>query len=478
MREITRSEVRRQLDEGFPRLRPPRSAVVVGAGLAGLAAAHELHRAGCDVTVLEASERPGGRAFTLRSPFADGLRAEAGAMTVTPHCDYVTHYRKLLGVELDRSDLLDQDFSYFVNGEFVRADPDSLAAAGLPLAEHERGMSVTDMIERYVTAVAEELGPDLAAPDWAPPAELEHLDRASVQEVLRGRGASQAAIDLMEPLFLEMRGGDLRSASALSWLRHESGHRSLLGEVDGWGKIAGGTDVLPQSFADGLRERIRYRSPVVRLEQDDDAVTVTYLDHGRLATVTTERVVVTVPFSAMRHVDVSHAGLSEAKIDVMRRLRYASIVRVYLQMRRQFWEGRNVSVSTDLPVRWVRDASASQPGPRRILEVLMTGWRSKAVAAMTEEERLNFVLEHVETMFPGTREHYELGVSVAWDHQPWIEGSYVLPERGHGKLMPAIRAPEGRIHFAGEHTSYEPNGGSMSYALESGVRAFVELAAA
>lgn len=169
MREITRSEVRRQLDEGFPRLRPPRSAVVVGAGLAGLAAAHELHRAGCDVTVLEASDRPGGRAFTLRSPFADGLRAEYGAMTVTPHCDYVTHYRKLLGVELDRSDLLDQDFSYFVNGEFVRADPDSLAAAGLPLAEHERGMSVTDMIERYVTAVAEELGPDLAAPDWAPP---------------------------------------------------------------------------------------------------------------------------------------------------------------------------------------------------------------------------------------------------------------------------------------------------------------------
>lgn len=52
------------------------------------------------------------------------------------------------------------------------------------------------------------------------------------------------------------------------------------------------------------------------------------------------------------------------------------------------------------------------------------------------------------------------------------------PERGHGRLMSAIRAPEGRIHFAGEHTGYEPNGGSMSYALESGVRAFVELAVA
>ena len=41
--------------------------------------------------------------------------------------------------------------------------------------------------------------------------------------------------------------------------------------------------------------------------------------------------------------------------------------------------------------------------------------------------------------------------------------------------MPATRRPEGRIHFAGDHTSFEPNGGSMTLALESAARTVLEL---
>ena len=59
---------------------PPRKVIVVGAGHAGLGAAYELVQSGHDVTVLEASHRPGGRIWTLREPFADGLYAEAGAV--------------------------------------------------------------------------------------------------------------------------------------------------------------------------------------------------------------------------------------------------------------------------------------------------------------------------------------------------------------------------------------------------------------
>ena len=120
VREPTQTEVRHHLEADFAGLSTPRSVIVIGAGLAGLATAREARRLGSEVTVLEATERPGGRAYTLRSPFADGLQVEAGAMTVTPHCHYVDHYRRQAEVELDRSDLLDQDFSYFVNGRFAR----------------------------------------------------------------------------------------------------------------------------------------------------------------------------------------------------------------------------------------------------------------------------------------------------------------------------------------------------------------------
>src|SRR5215813_12444626 len=56
-----------------------KTVVVMGAGIAGLSCAYELTRRGHDVTVLEASGRPGGHVRTLHDPFADGLYADAGA---------------------------------------------------------------------------------------------------------------------------------------------------------------------------------------------------------------------------------------------------------------------------------------------------------------------------------------------------------------------------------------------------------------
>ncbi|MFY9820573.1 MAG: FAD-dependent oxidoreductase [Thermoanaerobaculia bacterium] len=75
--------------------------LVVGAGLAGLAAAYELAQAGHEVTVLEARSRAGGRVQTLREPFADGLYVEAGAATVQDTHDWTIHYARLFDLPLD-----------------------------------------------------------------------------------------------------------------------------------------------------------------------------------------------------------------------------------------------------------------------------------------------------------------------------------------------------------------------------------------
>ena len=84
-----------------PAARPLR-VVVIGAGMSGLAAAYELVRAGHDVTVLEARDRVGGRVLTLRSPFAPGHSAEAGAARIPPEHDLTLGYARHFGLELDR----------------------------------------------------------------------------------------------------------------------------------------------------------------------------------------------------------------------------------------------------------------------------------------------------------------------------------------------------------------------------------------
>src|SRR4051812_37947810 len=78
-------------------LSPKQRVLVVGAGLAGLAAAYELTQAGHDVTVLEARSRAGGRVQTLREPFADGLYVEAGGGAGHDTHDWTIHYTRRCG---------------------------------------------------------------------------------------------------------------------------------------------------------------------------------------------------------------------------------------------------------------------------------------------------------------------------------------------------------------------------------------------
>ena len=86
----------------------PKKILIVGAGLAGLSAAYELTRGGHDVTLLEARTRAGGRVFTLRDGFAEGLFVEAGAARIPDHHDFTLRYAELFGLSLDPFEPLGQ----------------------------------------------------------------------------------------------------------------------------------------------------------------------------------------------------------------------------------------------------------------------------------------------------------------------------------------------------------------------------------
>src|SRR5439155_9421728 len=91
-----------------------RQVIVLGAGLAGLATAYELKKAGYAVAVIEARTRPGGRVLTYRDPFADGLYAEMGAEYVDATDEYDHRFCKELGLKVMTAKLYD---AIFVRGQ-------------------------------------------------------------------------------------------------------------------------------------------------------------------------------------------------------------------------------------------------------------------------------------------------------------------------------------------------------------------------
>jgi len=173
----------------------PKRVLVLGAGLSGLAAAHELVGAGHDVTVLEARTRAGGRVLTLRDGFADGLYAEAGAIFVPDHHQDLMHYLRLFDVPLEALPSGDPSALYYVAGRRIRVSGNSPVDWPVELKPDERFLGPDALLARYLQSLVGQLGNPFA-PDW-PPDRLKQYDAVSVADFARQQGASPGALNLM-----------------------------------------------------------------------------------------------------------------------------------------------------------------------------------------------------------------------------------------------------------------------------------------
>jgi monoamine oxidase len=450
---------------------PTRKTVVVGAGLAGLAAAYELTRRGHEVTVLEARTRPGGRVYTIREPFSDGLYAEAGAQYIPGVHQITLDYCKEFELDLHPGPARGFALTYYLRGRRLQPDESGNVSWPFELKPEEQGLKTTELLRRYISSAVQELG-DMTGPGW-PGEELLRFDRMTFSELLRSRGASEGAIEVMRLNYLDQFGDGFDAISALFLLRERT-----LQTTKAFYTIAGGNDRLAQAFARRLSERIYYGVPVVRIEQTPGSVRTTYLRAGRARTLSAEYLVCAIPFSILRTIEVTPA-FSPGKRRTIDELPYTSVSRIFLQSARRFWveQGLGASAHTDLPVMGIHDATFDQPGVRGILDCYAAGERARRIGALGEEARIAMALRDVELVYPGIGEQFEAGISKCWDEDEWSRGDYCWFKPGQMlALIPHIAHPEGRVYFAGEHASAWP--GWMQGALASGQRAAREIDAA
>ncbi|HEX8890032.1 MAG TPA: FAD-dependent oxidoreductase [Pyrinomonadaceae bacterium] len=443
--------------------------VIVGAGLAGMAAAYQLMESGHDITILEARTRAGGRVHTLREPFADGLHAEAGAMFIPDSHDLTMHYIKLFRIQLNMIPHQSRAINFYLRGKRFGSDDTLTINRLLNLSPEENRLGLDGMTDKYLIPVLGEMG-DARSQSW-PPERLKKYDRMTYAQFLRMRGASDEAVRLLRLNDADLTGDGVDAVSALMVLRETALNYNTVELYT----VKGGTDLLPKAMAARLASKIRYGSPVVRIEQDAREVKVTYSQAGATETLSTDYLICAIPFSILKEIEVA-PDFSAEKRRAIRELPYTSATRVYVQSRSKYWTsaGLGVSAYTDLPVMAIVNSTLNQTGARGILESYMAGENARRVARMTESERLEFTATEMEKVYPGIRKNFEGGASVAWDEDRWARGAYAWFKPGQmTELLPHIARPEGRIHFAGEHTSSWP--GWMQGAFQSGHRAAREI---
>lgn len=424
---------------------------MLGAGLAGLAAAWNLVRHGYDVTVLEAQSLPGGRVKTVREPFSRGGYAEAGAVRVAANHFWTMKYIRAMGLE---SRLAPYNRDGGAHLWYLQGKRFPTPAAGWPLD----GLTPPEQADPF-GMVRQYWGPAVAAvgdptkPGFPSPGTLA-LDAHTFAEYFKSRGASDAWVRLM--LASE---GNLGRVSALAVTANEA----ATGHTEGttmYG-LVGGNDQLPKAIAASLGTRVKYNSPVLRLAHDTTGVLVTFRSAGRQQQLRAEHCVCALPFPVLRDIAIT-PSFSDSKMKAIRASRLLASARLYLQTRTRFWRqdplgplgGLNM-VGTDTEVERIWNTSALQPdGGAGMLQSYMIDDHATTFASMSEGDRVAAWRGRMSHILPGLNDEVEATWSKVWQEDPWQKGAFAFMRPDEFEWMwPATRSPEGPVHFAGEHTS-------------------------
>lgn len=422
--------------------------LVVGAGAAGLSAAYELQRAGHTVTVFEASGRPGGRFYTIREPFSDGLYAEAGAQGLVSHNPGVEYAREF-GLELTQAGFASGAALIVVRGQTLVVQPGESPNWPLPLNSEEVGLSHFALGAKYFRGPVDALAEIDLLPTGAPlRPEVLHLDQRSMEDLLNEAGASDAARELLDIGYFR---GYLREPAPVSLLQFALERGGFRG-MSAYYRIAGGNDRLLSELADRIGNAVRYRSPVRSVRQGPTGVSLGVEGPDGFETVEGDFAILTPPPPVLRDL-VFEPGLDARVMRSFQELHPVPATRVFVEAESRFWEsgGFSGSVTTDGPVGLLSHATGGQPGPRGVLDSYTYGDEARVMANLSESDRLNRLRSAIESVYPGGTDLSPRGTSHAWGTDPWVRCNFVTFQPGQvSEFLPPMREAQGRVYLAGD----------------------------
>nr|WP_316639597.1 NAD(P)/FAD-dependent oxidoreductase [uncultured Roseateles sp.] len=453
------------------------TVLVLGAGLAGLNAALELHRAGYRVKVLEYNQRPGGRCWSLRGGdrytelggatqlcgFDAGQYFNPGPWRIPYHHHAVLGLCKRLGVALE-------PFVQVNHNAYLHAQD---AFGGKPQRFRELQADFQGAISELLAKVTQQHQLD---------AQVTSEDQALLLEALRANGALDRQFRYTVGEAASEHRGPAREAGAGLAGRPEPSqpvglHELLQSRL--WSRLnsgsnyemqspmfqpVGGMDAIAKALARQLPAgMVRYRARVTAVHQGERGVTVRYVDEaqgGRLQQAQAQWCVCTIPLSILGQLDVQ-AG--PAMREAIAAVAYASAVKVGLQFKRRFWEEDEAIYGgisyTDLPLRLIGYPSHGTHGRKGVLLGAYSLFVANAYefSALAPAERVRQAVALGAQIHPQYPQEFETGMAVAWHRSPFTLGCFAAwGDEARQRHYDNLCAMDQRLVLAGEHASYLP----------------------
>ena len=391
-------------------------AVVVGAGLAGLAAADELARAGVEIVVLEARDRVGGRVWSQELP--NGAVVEMGAEFILPGEDVILGLVERFGLGL-----WDKGMRY---GDREPRD----------VAVDRAGVMAAAQI---VGAALEERGAEAARMSAADFLRELPIDPAAREAILSRCELSAANTS------------DLVSAAALA-------HLAAVAD-DACPSVAGGNQRVALALAAELGPAVRLQAPVDRVVWGEDGVTVTAAG----GEVDADVCVVAAPASVLSRIAFD-PPLPERVAAAVAGVVYGHAAKLFVPL----GEPAPPSAVLSVPGRyWTWTANGAGGRAQPVVSAFVGS--TPALEALRVTEGPEPWIASVARLRPDLALEPEGALLSTWDDDPWIAAAYSTfgPAGSTGDVLVE---PVGPLHFAGEHTAGE-YASLMEGALRSGLRA-------
>ena len=419
--------------------------MVVGGGIAGLAAARNLADAGRSVALLEARSRVGGRIFTVRE---GGEVLELGAEFIHGRPPELWSLIEEAGLE-----------TYELEGRTLQFEDGQLRATPAVANPQDESVPVLDGLESY-------LGPDIPF--------SEYLDQNHVPEELRRR-----AIGYVEGF----NAADHRVIGVQSLGMQQTAEEEI--EGDRLFRIRDGYDLLPQYLCERFLAaggRLHMNCLVERVEWNGGRVEVFASAAGQPVKLTARQAVITLPLGVLQQGSVEFVPVPAAVLE-SRRLRMGNARRFTMLFREKFWVTPGNGPVEDGDFSFLFSLESMPPvwwTPLPHISNTITGWiggrRAAQLAKLTAASLGEMACDSLAGIFSVPAESIRDGLlgtySHDWQRDGLSFGSYsYVPARALDACSKMTLPSENTLYFAGEHTDTSGHWGTVHAALRSGIRA-------